>query len=322
VIGLLWVILTSELVSIPFAIHAIATRRRESTGTLAWVGWLFFPIAGPLLYLFLGTDRIGRRRRRRVQELRALHRSHVEKAKECAKMRRAEFPSSLPVAISDQGFFALTFGNACDLLTKGDDVFKRMIEDIEGATRSVDILSYIIDADPQTDRIKDALLNALGRGVAVRIIYDGIGARGSDDFLKDLRARGAKCSEFIPLNVLKLRFRMSLRNHRKIAIVDESIGYIGSMNLSGRHAGEYPESQDIVVRVRGPVVEDMRRVFNEDWRFGELERRSHLLRADPELSTFDAVDDGPTDACALGERHYNSWRAAPTILRRACSVCS
>lgn len=292
-------ILSSEALGFLCAIHAIATRRRESTGTLAWAAWVFVPFVGPPLYLLLGTDRIGRRRRRRVKEIREMHRKHVEKARECARQRRSEIPDAIPLAISDQGFFAVTFGNTTELLTDGADVFGRLIEDIRRAERSVEVLSYIVDADAQTERLKDALLDALRRGVTVRIIYDGIGALGCGRFLKDLEARGAKCLEFIPLNPLRLRFRMSLRNHRKLVVVDGRVGYIGSMNLSGRHVGNPPASQDIVVRVAGDVAADMHRIFDEDWRFGEEENRRLFFGGADDWPTFVDADDDPKDMCAL-----------------------
>ena len=292
-------ILSSEAIGALCAIHAIATRRRESTGTLAWAAWVFVPFLGPPLYLLLGTDRIGRRRRRRVMEIRELHRKHVEKARECAKERRLAVADTLPLAISDQGFFAVAFGNTTELLTDGSEVFRRIIEDVRTATQSVDILSYIVDDDEETDRLKQALLDALRRGVSVRIIYDGIGALGSGRFLEDLEAEGAKCLEFIPLNPLRLRFRMSLRNHRKLIVVDGKTGFIGSMNLSGRHVGDPPKSQDIVVRVTGDVVADMRHVFEEDWRFGEEENRRLFFGGANDWPTFVTADDDPKDGCAV-----------------------
>jgi len=291
-------ILSSEVIGALCAIHAIATRRRESTGTLAWAAWVFVPFLGPALYLLLGTDRMGRRRRRRVKEIREQHRMHIEKSRERAKKHRAQIPPTIPFAISDQGLFPATFGNTAETLLDTAEILERITVDVQSAARTVYLQFYIIEDTHGTLELKEALIGAMGRGVVVRVIYDAIGTRTDTRFVGDLRAAGAVCLEFIPVKPLKLRFRMGLRNHRKIVVVDGRIGYIGSLNLSERANG-HEEMRDIDVRIRGEVVSDLQRIFNEDWRFGLAENQKVFLADTTDLTTFEKdlpiMDDPDVD---------------------------
>ncbi|HEX6835892.1 MAG TPA: phospholipase D-like domain-containing protein, partial [Polyangia bacterium] len=155
-------------------------------------------------------------------------------------------------------------------------VFAALVDDIGRARASVDIVSYIWHSGEPSDRILAALQKRV-HGVACRILADPL---GSPDFAKNvaprLRAMGCATALFRPLG----DHALPERNHRKLAIVDGRIGYVGGFGV--RHewveasgSGD-PEWRDINLRLDGPAAADLQRAFAQNWQ----EARGELLPAD------------------------------------------
>src|SRR3954466_6293014 len=115
-------------------------------------------------------------------------------------------------------------GNRVRLLRDGPATFDAMMQLIDGAQRSVALESYIFRSDEVGQRFGDGLLSAVRRGVSVRLLLDWIGIRGtSRGFIRSLRKGGVQVGTYNPIG-----FRRWLglvpRDHRKLLIVDESVG--------------------------------------------------------------------------------------------------
>lgn len=263
----------SSLLGVVCAIHAILARRRESTGTLAWALVGMLPLIGPLIYVTMGTDHAGRRRRHRVRNVRAQHQSHIEEARKCWRDALSASSGLIRRGIQDQGYFPPSFGNQVALLVSGEPVFDAMVRDIEAAKSSIDLLTYIVDDDETTQRVADALIVASNRGVKIRVVYDYLGASDGRGLIRRLKAGGVNALPYLAPHPLRRGFHISLRNHRKIMVVDDTIAYIGSMNLSGRHCGNPPRSMDVMARMIGPVALDCAAIVDADWAFAAAEQR-------------------------------------------------
>ena len=160
-------------------------------------------------------------------------------------------------------------GNRIDVLCGGDEVYAAMLEAIAGAERSVCLETYIVAADATGKRFSAALRERARAGVAVRLIYDAIGSFGIDgDFIDELSRDGVQVLEFHPLEPWKKRFGWSVRDHRKILVVDDRVGFAGGFNISDDYlpaelgGGDW---YDIHCRVRGPIVGDLARLFRRVW---------------------------------------------------------
>ena len=177
------------------------------------------------------------------------------------------FPVSRPrtVAVGDGELTTYTFGQ---------DLYDDMLAAIEGARRQILFETYIWKADPVGERFKAALTAAAARGVEVHCIYDGFAnlvvAPSFKRFpptLKVLR---------YPVWTAGLRFwdlRRYGRNHRKVLVVDDELGFLGGYNIGTPYATEW---RDTHVRITGPGVWDLKRAYADFW---NLNRRRVMQRS-------------------------------------------
>jgi len=272
---------TILLVSLVASAHAILTKR-DTRSTIGWVGLIWFsPIVGPIAYALLGVNRI----RSRALQLR-VGRQAVSHRLAAA----AATPERLDAAVGPDGTglrplvrvvddvtgTRLLDGNRVEPLDGGDAAYPRMLAAIDGAVRSVAIASYIFDNDPTGRLFAAALGRAVARGVAVRVLVDGIGAHYTrPPILEALAAVRVPAREFLPTSVPVFLSYANLRNHRKIMVVDGTIGYTGGLNIRDgcwlAHAPAHPV-RDMHFELRGPVVTQLLEVFIEDWAFATDER--------------------------------------------------
>lgn len=263
------------------AAHAILNKT-DVRAAIGWVGLACLaPLVGPLLYAILGINRI----RRRAIELRphraqALPRSKPEPRSEAQPVVR---PAADRVTEAGRHFAPvialvdaispspLTEGNAITPLQNGETAYADMVAAIERARRSVALASYIFDNDGSGGMFCDALAAAVRRGVQVRVLIDGVGARYSfPPITPTLRRIGIPVREFLPsFFPLQLPYA-NLRNHRKILVVDGRTGFTGGMNIRSlylKSRGADPAISDLHFRLEGPVVRQLAEVFADDWAF-------------------------------------------------------
>jgi len=170
------------------------------------------------------------------------------------------------------GFFEVD-GNLVRLLRDGRDVFPAMLEAIARAEREILLEMYWFQGDKAGLLFIDALTERARQGVDVRVSYDSIGSIGAPSAMwEPLRAAGGQVVEFAPISPLRRRFRfkaLNHRDHRKILVVDEKVGFTGGMNIGDpwlpvELGGE--DWRDDAIEVRGPVVRELRLLFFETWR--------------------------------------------------------
>jgi cardiolipin synthase len=269
-------------------------RKRRVGAVIGWVGlaWLA-PIVGSLLYLLLGINRI---RRSAV----ALGLSHAwaqeappaEAGSAVASPRDPRFAGLDRLAGLVTGS-ALVAGNRVEPLEDGDRAYPAMLAAIDGATRSVTLASYIFDHDSAGRAFAEALQRARARGVEVRVLIDGLGARYSrPDMIGRLRRAGVPVAAFLPTRNPLLSRYANLRNHRKIMVVDGTTGYTGGMNIRAGHCVERQPPHPVRClhfEVRGPIVTDLQRTFAIDWAFASGE----ALRGECWFAPPPAEDAGP-----------------------------
>jgi cardiolipin synthase len=159
----------------------------------------------------------------------------------------------------------------CDVsvLRDGGQTYPAMLDAIASAQKSILLETYILASDATGDRFKLALVSRAKAGVQVRVIYDAVGSFGlSEAWVDDLRAAGIEVIEFNPIAPWRARFRLSHRDHRKILVVDDEVGFTGGLNISNDYAAVEDGGagwHDMHCRVRGPIVLDMARLFRRNW---------------------------------------------------------
>jgi cardiolipin synthase len=264
------------VVALAVSAHIVLTKQ-DVRGAIGWVGlvWLT-PFLGAGLYAMFGINRI-RRQAGRMRLGRSLRWTDPPGPKAPPRCETT-LPSGIPPALRPLGTMVgavtgveLTTGNAVDLLLNGDTAYPAMLAAIDGATRSIGLTTYIFDRGQVADRFIDALARAVQRGVMVRVLIDGVGARYSrPPILRTLRAHGITVALFLTPRVPLPHPYVNLRNHRKLMVVDGTIAFCGGLNIrDGCMLALEPAepTQDVHFRVRGPVVKQLMRAVAFDWEF-------------------------------------------------------
>lgn len=249
-----WVIRIAMLFVVPL--------RRTPEATRSWLLLIFFlPIAGLLLYFAIGRPRFPSWRRARFARLRPFM------AEICARFERPAPPRSSAAKLVERlGGWPEVGGNEVDFLNDYDAVIQCLIVDIDSATGSVRILVYIFADDATGRRVIDALGRAVRRGVACHVLIDPVGSRRwIRGTVRLLREAGVETREALPFHWLRGRTRRDMRNHRKLFLIDETIGYVGSQNIVDKDFRPGVTNRELVVRVTGPVVSQLAALFVSDW---------------------------------------------------------
>ena len=252
----------------------VVLSRRPATSAVIWVGLVWFaPILGVLAYVLFGVNRV---QRRAAQVRREAHSAHDE---DHPSVQEGEVRSALSPGREHLETLAglgdrltsrpVRGGNRVVPLRDGDETYPAMLEAIGQARRSVTLATYIFDNDEAGRRFTEALADAVARGVEVRVLIDDVGARYSMPATSGpLRRAGVPTARFHPAFIPWAMAYLNLRNHRKILVVDGETGFTGGMNIRvGHWLGQEPSNpvRDLHFRVEGPVVQDLQRVFVEDW---------------------------------------------------------
>lgn len=184
-------------------------------------------------------------------------------------------------------------GNAFELLENGEAFFPRVFSAIEAAQHEVRLETFILFDDKIGKQLHAALLGAARRGVAVHVLVDGFGSPDLPPaYVNELVDAGVKFRTFDPSErVLGQRLNMLRRMHRKIVVVDGTLGFIGGINYSADHVADFgPEAkQDYSVQVRGPIVGQMHQFL-----------KNAVLTDPPGLSPDASADDVPAPAGDAG----------------------
>ena len=262
--------------------------KRETNTSAAWIGlaWLT-PILGSVLYLLLGINRVRRRamslKGRRVSELADGFGSVTGRDDHLAQLERAGYRiTHRPVER----------GNRITILRNGDEAYPVMVAAIEAAQRSVVLSSYIFRADAAGSKFIEALVRAVGRGVEVRVLVDGIGTGYFVSATYDeLRRARVPVARFMHSSLPWRMPFLNLRSHKKILGIDGRLAFAGGLNIGGENVVRTRPTHPVIdthFRFEGPVVAQLMDVFANDWAFTTREQLAGE-RWFPELGPCDGA---------------------------------
>jgi cardiolipin synthase len=141
-------------------------------------------------------------------------------------------------------------GNRLSLLIEADERLFGLLSLIDGAERTLRLLYYTFADDRTGQRVRNALIDACARGVAVSLIIDGFGSDADEAFLQPLRDAGADICRFLP----RWGRRYLLRNHQKLALADEQRLIVGGFNIADGYFAENEGWRDLGLLVEGPAA--------------------------------------------------------------------
>lgn len=193
----------------------------------------------------------------------------------------------------------LTAGNKVELLQDGPATYAAMFAAIDGARDHINMETYILEGDEVGQRFADALIAKQRSGVQVNLIYDSVGTLATPpEYFERLRQSGIRLVEFNPVNPMtaKAGWELNQRDHRKLLIVDGRVAILGGVNISGvysggsfgssreRRSGDDLPWRDTDLRIEGPVVADLQKLFITTWdrqKGGELVARHYFPPLEP-----------------------------------------
>lgn len=192
-------------------------------------------------------------------------------------------------------------GNQLALLQNGAEYFPRLCADIDAAQHSIYLETYIFAADSTGRRVADALRHAALRGVAVRVLLDGFGsAELPQQWLDEMRAAGVQVQwfrrEISPFTLQRNRMRRLRRLHRKMAVMDGEVAFVGGINVID-DVSEYEQPSaprlDYAVRVEGAAAGVIHAAMRHLW---SVVSWASLRKRGKEIERFILAAAGPASS--------------------------
>jgi cardiolipin synthase len=222
-------------------------------------------------------------------------------------------------------------GHRLSVLVDGAEAYPAMLAAILGARREVLLETYIFESDATGKRFHHALCDRALAGVSVRLVVDGAGSWNlSGPDREALLDAGAHLATFHPVRPWRRHWGWSVRDHRKLLVVDEDMAFTGGLNIGDEYAPREWGGKgwhDVHVRVHGPVVADLRRSFFDAWRYaspdGVPKRLTHprpLPAKHPPEVPGPAAAEGTGRAMSLAIGRFRDRRLIEKHLQRAVSL--
>ncbi|GAA0352326.1 cardiolipin synthase [Alkalibacterium iburiense] len=253
-------------------------KERDIAAIWAWLLVIsMLPGLGFVIYLFLGR-KISKEHIFDIQSQERIGMSELVKAqKDLAETEDLDVPESQYVEKTfemvrlflETNEAVLTKGNDVQIISDGEEKFKRLLEDIRNAEHHIHITYYIFRSDKIGTAIVEALEEKAKQGVEVKLLYDPVGARLlKKNFFDVLRKNGGQAEPFFGSRFFLINLRLNYRNHRKIVVIDGKVGYTGGFNVGDDYLGLYPEMgywRDTHLRIEGNGVLTLQTRFLVDW---------------------------------------------------------
>jgi cardiolipin synthase A/B len=257
----------------------LISENRSPQSTFAWIFLLLlFPLGGIFVYHFFGRgwrtfSKEGELARQAIMGdtpeavERYLKRERALVAK-IEQLQPATYKSKLLHLVTNNASSVLTAHNCVELLQNASQKYPRLVADIEAASHSIHMAYYIWEEDNFTRKLKDLLIRKAKAGVEVRILCDAYGLAVSRRYLQEMRAAGVGMYVYYNYrSPLKLH-TIGYRNHRKIAVIDGRIGYMGGLNISQEHLDggkHFALWRDTHLRIEGEAVAALQAIFLTSW---------------------------------------------------------
>jgi cardiolipin synthase len=270
-----WIPLTLMYAGI---IITILSENRNPSKSLAYILVIvFLPVIGVLIYYFVGKKPIFKKHA--FERKRLIDRQKMLQYYEQLKPQMEERLLLLENEIGDMAFpfrylyyqnqSLISTGNSVTLLNNGEEKFSVLFDALENACSHIHLEYYIFTSDNVGNRLADILINKKKQGVEVRIIVDGAGSNHLKKLPKKFLEAGISFLKTLPVAFSSLA-NGNYRNHRKIAIIDGTIGFIGGINIDERYLNNGKHSlywRDTSVCIKGPAVNLLQVQFFLSWFF-------------------------------------------------------
>ncbi|NVN19466.1 cardiolipin synthase [Muricauda sp. HICW] len=279
--------------------------------TLAWLLAIFtIPVAGVLLYILFGRNR----RRSKMFSLKNQFAPIQPLENANCNPQISDDKLKITHLINKTTHCGITCHNDLELLKDGKITFESIFEAIEGAKEHIHLQYYIFEDGELADRLLDIFERKVASNVTIRLLYDGIGSYSlSKKYLKKLKDIGVETAQFLPFKFGRFLASLNYRNHRKIIVIDNKIGFTGGINISDKYLrGDQTLGKwhDTHLKIEGEAVDFLNRLFVTDWFLAsgkKVEASNFKTQAIHRHKTsLQIVPSGPDDDFDVMEQVYFS----------------
>lgn len=261
----------ANILLVVYACISLFLNKQDTIKTLTWmIVIILLPYIGIILYLFLGRNF----RKEKMFSRKGAGDLKIKELISRKMINSIEDHNNIPFELisfrkliiqnlkSSQSI--LTTNSEATIFFTGGEAIDSMCEAMENAKTHIHLQSYIIEDDITGNKIKDILIKKAEEGVEVRLMYDGFGSRAlSKSFIKELREAKVEILIFSPFRWIFPKLIVNYRNHRKILVVDGTVGFLGGVNIADRYynGGDFPEWRDTHLKLVGESVYSLQASF-------------------------------------------------------------
>lgn len=251
--------------------------RKTASSAWAWILVLFFiPVLGFVLYLLFGKPLRKERLNRPAAYENPDFMERLNRQRDDLRSGRFTPPSPLAAEWLDliqmnaaRTDAPLSTAGNIRIFNDGKRKFDALFEDIQQAQSHIHLQYFILNDDDLGRRLVSLLTEKAQQGVKVLFLYDALGSSSLPKrFFDEFEKAGGKTAAFLPAMLASINPRFNHRNHRKLAVLDGTVGYIGGFNVGDEYIGEKKEFgywRDTHLRLEGNIVHSLQNRFFIDW---------------------------------------------------------
>ncbi|MDO1500982.1 cardiolipin synthase [Winogradskyella maritima] len=277
----IWLILI--VINYVLALSGVITillKKVNPTKTLSYIiALLVFPFVGLIVYYLFGQEY---RKTKIFSRKNVLNQSITKKIQEGLELETTKIEevddlldekSKLIPLLYNSEKSKLTINNDVKIIKDGDKKFELLFEDIKNAKHHIHLEYFIIKDNKIGLELFDLLCEKASEGVKVRIVIDDVGSSISKKTKRRVEECGIEMHSFMPVLFSGSTGKMNYRDHRKIAVIDGVIGYLGGINISDTYVNANNELywRDTHLRIVGEAVKPLQILFltSFDFAFGD-----------------------------------------------------
>lgn len=255
-------------------------KRRDPVKTTSWaLVLILMPAIGIFLYIFFGQNHRKDKlfSHKAIENIRAIEDLSKRQVIRLLKNQYFEENSELYnykniiALLLNNSNSPLSENNSVEIFCRGSDTFDAIKKAFREAKDHIHLQSYIIENDKIGNEVKDLLIEKAKQGVVVRVLYDDVGSWSlKKKYINQLRKSGVEIYPFMQVIFPWLTSKINYRNHRKIIVVDGTVGFVGGMNVADRYVEgnkKFKWWRDTHLRLEGDSVKSLQYLFLLDWYF-------------------------------------------------------
>lgn len=279
---------------------------------------LIFPLGGLMIYYLFGRSKLTKKAREGMERV---HREVAQYLPSNKELEQEMYQEAKSIAnqskyISDWSDYPVYHNTTTKYYRCGEEMFPDMLEDLKKAEHFIFMEYFIIDEGEMFHQILEILRQKVKEGVDVRLIYDDFGCITTlpHKYYKKICSYGIKCVCFNPMKPV-MSILMNNRDHRKIFVVDGTVGYTGGLNLADEYINEIERFgywKDTGLRLEGDAVWSFTCMFLEMWNYINRSTENYLDYSPQKYQKRPFESDGyvqpygdsPLDKEKVGENVY------------------